>query len=804
MLSIAAHKESRTRLKKAPLFDEGAYRTDFYEAVLQIQPLFLETVTDSSSLDQNGAKDPANQQTISLKPYILEKIKANLVDKVKTLNSENQSIDSAIANQDHLEQVLSNINELLNLTARHENQQLNELLQIEDTQLRDALFNILQNIYLVLQLSKDRDELKVFYEIDSHVCLKTLFSNEQSSSLTDAVSFLVNKFEEKQKSLLTSFLKKQPVIKKLISSKNVSELLKACQDEVKRQDQISKLAKEESEVKKLLFSENDASIISENIYYDVFGQKELAITQTSEALDPKKTQQIKAFSKASTSKYMSHSSISEYEQHILSFVNSVSSNLSSIEKEVFNAINNEISNFEMNLQKSTSKPKTALHLLFQEFLFPAIRNAMFSDPKIQQWLDLLFSKDDVMQWENINICFLNDKRLNTKELEQKKSLSNTTYVCSLVDGLNFVRLSADHTAQKNLELYSQKSHFSNEKSISSQEIKVNQGFNELLEKLNSYVKFVYENGEHTDRGLQRLRACVFILGMELNNCQELTEQDIEKVFAQISGKEEMIKNAQECSSSNGAGKATGSNKKKIIIVESAPQGSQAQLMSADMMKKLEKYEAKLRALEKEKSELLAENVTLKTEIATKDKNLKDAQEKIEGLEHEKKNLVAQVSQLNTNKERCICKAFEPRLGDSMGSGNTTKTANTENPTIEKNSNLAHSGLQNIHSKPPEKNTSPIRPQAISKNTKPFNLDIGGIPSKNPSRTQALPSKNQLQSDNTKINSQIVITKAVASEKHLQPTIPNLSNQQIMGSREKKIYKITTKKQATGPNQTKHK
>ena len=555
MQSNSSKKDSHIKFKKGPIFDEEAYRGDFYKEVLQVQPLFLEAASFVSALsfhDQNGAKDPANQQTISLKPYILEKIKANLVDKVKTLNSENQSIDSAIANQDHLEQVLSNINELLNLTARHENQQLNELLQIEDTQLRDALFNILQNIYLVLQLSKDRDELKVFYEIDSHVCLKTLFSNEQSSSLTDAVSFLVNKFEEKRKNLLKDFLKKQMAIKKLVSSKKINEFLKACQDEVTKHKQVSKLVAEENEVKTQLFVGNYEIVIAENTYYDVFGQKDLTIAEPSETLvleannignglNPKMTQQIKEFSEAKTSDYMSHSSVSEYEQHILSFVNSICPYINSIEKEVFNAIQEKINDFKRNLhqQSSTHKSKTALYLLSQEFLFPQIRNAIFSNPRIQQWLDLLFSNDNVMQWFNISIYFLTNERLKTRDFDQKKTLSKITYVCSLVDGMNFVLVNPTKTTQKKLELYTHVPHLSHEMSISSQEIKVNQQFSKLLENLVFYVKCVYKDEENTEQALRKLKASISIFGIETNNYQELTADDFRKFIAQFSEREEI-------------------------------------------------------------------------------------------------------------------------------------------------------------------------------------------------------------------------------------------------------------------------
>ena len=314
-------KGNRISFKKRPLFDEESYRLEFYDTVLASQNLFKEF----SGFLEESSSEPTRER-------LIRELKTIIDERAKDLQAESPFISNYHQKPPFNPSLLDKIQKTLEIVASSGGEYIERVFGMDEEAFKSEILELLQRIYLALQLAKNQEDLRTYYSIDYRQCLNYLFSKQ---SLLNAVYFDERNYESGREAFTRSVFRKQPKMKKLITTKNVQDFLKVCQEEF-TSEAFSELLENEHQCKKSLYA-NDPGVLAGNIYDDLSGDFNTVLSEENKAVDQteqpkwknllepfqadKKMTQIQIFSSDQKKDYMSVESISDYENFMDSYIN---------------------------------------------------------------------------------------------------------------------------------------------------------------------------------------------------------------------------------------------------------------------------------------------------------------------------------------------------------------------------------------------------------------------------------------------------------------------------------------------------
>ena len=403
------------KLKKASIFDEGQYRKDFYHMVIGVKPLFQNAqVTTSKELNPIQCDNEKNQitpdQKNEFKELATNVVAAKLQSKLEEMHPSNPSIESSAFS------TAINLDPIFNFLQGVDN---NELYSLNGQQgfhysdFKEEFFDLALEVSELLQPKKEEEKWFQFYEIDSKACMNILF-HETKLPLGQAVIFNFEKYESEKH----GNRKKKPSLKS--SNLTLEDVQKAFMQMYT--DQFCKAAPVHQYDLKIKVLQK-TQIIAGNILYD-FGDKFLEgcrqafnVTQADTAkncLEQKpeleslrnepKFKQINQFTEDKFTRYMSVSSITDYEMYISKFIKTAFNEKLYTDLEKVLSQQLQQLNKEGLILKDESKIQGIEVLLSAEYLYLRCKKMLIS--KIVSLRNLLLKENNSLNKRKITLALL--------------------------------------------------------------------------------------------------------------------------------------------------------------------------------------------------------------------------------------------------------------------------------------------------------------------------------------------------------------------------------------------------------------
>ena len=554
-----SHEEQKTQISKPrislkkdnkPIFDEKQYRADFYEIVLEIQPLFQqipEIISEKykemkETLIQQPKSNQDGKKFADFRPHWINKIAGLIKQKMAGLSSSITVPDEEIqSRKEILQAALREINNKFGLINREKNDFLKNIFGISKIDLKMELLKTVALLDYTLDLAGD--DLRTFYQIDGLTCLDVICSEErepkQQQSLIDALYFdyqLYNSESKRDEMIKRAFQKTKFKGFNLLNAgseqeidleltKKIEELIAAFKTKIEGSALEKLLQREYEEKKRSLENANLSNLLAENIYVEFekkieeiyksqLPEKSLLLqssinweSQIQKWEGEKKFEQITKFTKQRTTAYMSVQSITDYECYKDSIMEKFKQILG--EPKFDQLVNLLMKSLQTDLEGNLLGKKSIKDILTKEEILEKIEACYSLSSRIDKIVELLTSDEVFREKRKIKIQY------TAIELENIiiKKIRETTYFCNFEDGVKLMRLPPkDPNKKVIISEYSKSKETGKTLTIKLSE---STKFRKLLGDITYYLQ-PYAGDSYTSDFLKKLKTYVAIVAYEAN------------------------------------------------------------------------------------------------------------------------------------------------------------------------------------------------------------------------------------------------------------------------------------------------